>query len=235
MSAAWVALFVCFLPLQQIKAQNQPAKFQKLQPFNAIAVGGPIETRILLNQSEGIRFEGDKDAIATLVSEVKGTALIIRPEMSWTSWRHKYKDKKIVAYVSARRLNSITLSGDGQLFSDGLIAQESITITNSGSGNMRLKLDVQSATIVMSGSGKLELDGSAAQTRLTLSGSGILGKTSDFDTSNLKAIMSGSGKVYLTCNGNIDATISGSATIHNHGSADVSQKVILGTGGVIQQ
>lgn len=72
--------------------------------FNGVAAGGPIQVIVTIGASEGLKFEGDAEAIATLVAEIKGNILIIRPKTSWTSWSHKYENKKIIARVSAKTL-----------------------------------------------------------------------------------------------------------------------------------
>ena len=62
------------------------AKDIEVKNFTGIAAGGPLKVIVTLGNTEGIEFEGDEGAISTLIAEVKGNALIIRPEMSWTSW-----------------------------------------------------------------------------------------------------------------------------------------------------
>src|SRR3954465_2230021 len=86
-----------------------------VKDFRGLAAGGPIDVIVKMGSTESIRFEGDADAIATLVTEVKSGILIIRPQTSWTSWAKKYENKKITAYVTAKELNSLTMSGDGSI------------------------------------------------------------------------------------------------------------------------
>lgn len=201
--------------------------------FVSVAAGGPIQVIITLGTKEGVRFEGDADAISTLITEVKGNALIIRPKMSWTSWAHKYKGKKVVAYVDAKNISSLAMSGDGGITVKGTINQSALTTTLSGSGHITAEIDVKELTAVISGSGKLNITGEAEQANVNISGSGSLSKKNGLDVATLSARISGSGSVYVDSNGDISALILGSGSVYYKGDADVNEKT-LGSGRVIK-
>lgn len=207
-------------------------KETEVKNFNSVAAGGPLQVIVTLGNTEGIKFEGDEEAISTLVTEVKGSALIIRPKMSWTSWAHKYKDKKIVAYVNAKNISSLTMSGDGSITVKGTINNNSLTTTLSGSGAITAVVNVQDYTAVISGSGKLNITGEADEVSTTISGSGVLSKKGALKVGSLSATISGSGSAYVHTNGEISAFVSGSGKVYYTGNADVSEKKLLGSGGV---
>ncbi|RZA09561.1 MAG: DUF2807 domain-containing protein, partial [Moraxellaceae bacterium] len=129
--------------------------------FNGVAAGGPINVIVTLGNTEGLRFEGDADAISTLVTEVKGNILIIRPQNSWTSWERKYQNKKITAYVSAKTIKSLTMSGSGSISVTGKIKTAELATTLSGSGSISANAEVSSYSGVISGSGNLNISGNA--------------------------------------------------------------------------
>lgn len=207
-------------------------KDTEVKNFNSVAAGGPLEVIVTLGNTEGIRFEGDEEAISTLVTEVKGSALIIRPKMSWTSWAHKYKGKKITAYVNAKNISSLTMSGDGSISVKGTIDNNSLTTTLSGSGSISATVDVQEYTAVVSGSGKLNISGEAGETSATISGSGVLSKKGALKVNSLSAKISGSGSAYVHTNGEISVFVSGSGKVYYTGNADVSENKLFGSGGV---
>lgn len=200
--------------------------------FNAVAAGGPLQVIVTLGNKEGVRFEGDEEAISTLVTEVKGSALIIRPKMSWTSWAHKYKDKKIIAHVSAKTIKSLTMSGDGSITVKGTISENSLVTTLSGSGSITANVNVGELTGVVSGSGKLNISGEADEASATISGSGVLAKKGALKVGSLSAKISGSGSAYVHTNGEISALISGSGKVYYTGNADISERKFLGSGGI---
>ena len=200
--------------------------------FNAVAAGGPLQVIVTLGNKEGVKFEGDEEAISTLVTEVKGSALIIRPKMSWTSWAHKYKDKKIIAHVSAKTIKSLTMSGDGSITVKGTISENSLVTTLSGSGSTTANVNVGELTGVVSGSGKLNISGEADEASATISGSGVLAKKGALKVGSLSAKISGSGSAYVHTNGEISALISGSGKVYYTGNADISERKFLGSGGI---
>ena len=198
----------------------------EVKNFSAVAAGGPLQVIVTLGATEGIRFEGDEDAIASLVAEVKGNTLIIRPQMSWTSWSHKYKDKKITAHVNAKTIKALTMSGEGSLTVKGTINQNSLTTTVSGSGVINATIDVQDYTATVSGSGKLNIAGEAGKTSANISGSGSLSKKGALKVASLSARISGSGTAYVHTDGEISAFISGSGSVYYTGNAEISQTSI---------
>ena len=204
-----------------------------LKDFVSVAAGGPIQVIITIGAKEGVRFEGDADAISTLITEVKGNALIIRPRMSWTSWAHKYKGKKVVAYVNAKTISSLAMSGDGGITVKGTITQSALTTTLSGSGHITANIDVNEFTAVVSGSGKLNITGEAEKANVNISGSGSLSKKNGMTVGSLSARISGSGFIYVNSDGAVNAFIIGSGVVYYTGSAEISEK-IMGSGSVKQ-
>lgn len=191
--------------------------------FNGIVAGGPIHVIVSLGNSEGLRFEGDADAIATLVAEVKGNILIIRPQTSWMSWERKYSNKRITAYVNAKTLTSLTVSGSGSLTVNGKVNAAELTTALSGSGSLSATVDVNSLTAAISGSGSMRLLGSADNANIRLSGSGSFGGK-EFSTLNLSAAISGSGSISASVQKTLNAAISGSGSVNYSGNPQVNTK-----------
>jgi hypothetical protein len=210
------------------------SKFKKedrdVKDFNAITAGGPIQVIVTLGNTESLRFEGDAEAISTLITEVKGNVLIIRPQNSWTSWARKYQNKKIIAYVSAKKVKALVMSGDGSINVKGIIQGSSLATTLSGSGSISVSIDVDSFAGVVSGSGNLNISGKADRASVTISGSGNLAKKG-FAVGDLSTVISGSGSVNVEEASNINAVISGSGSVNYTGDATV-QKRVSGSGRV---
>lgn len=201
-----------------------------VKDFHGIASGGPIEVMVTIGNTEGIKFEGDADAIATLIAEVKSGILIIRPKNSWKSWAKTYENKKIVAHVNAKSISSLTISGDGSMKVKGVVTATALTTTLSGSGSLTANIDADQLTTVISGSGQLNLSGKTGKVNATLSGScNFDGKS--LSTENLSAKISGSGKITIQANNSIKATILGSGKILYSGNPTI-EKTLIGSGEV---
>ncbi|WP_443936609.1 head GIN domain-containing protein [Pedobacter sp. MW01-1-1] len=198
--------------------------------FKGVAAGGPIKVVITLGDTESCRFEGDAEAISTLITQVKSNILIIRPENSWTSWAKKYEGKKITAYITAKTITSLTMSGNGSMTVDGSVDVDDLSVTLSGSGNLWVNTHVNDFNGVLSGSGKLSINGKADNATIVLSGSAKFGG-SNFEVEKLSATLSGSGTVNIKASQHIKAFITGSANINYSGNAEVD-KTVLGSGSV---
>lgn len=201
--------------------------------FNGIIAGGPIEVIVKMGNTESLRFEGDKEAIATLVTEVKGDKLVIRPQTSWVSWAKKYENKKIVAYVSAKQLSSLTMSGDGSITVTGTLTAEEFATTLSGSGTIKANINADKITGVLSGSGTANISGKADVASITISGPGTFGSKA-LTVDQLSARMSGKGSINITTNGKIKALISGSGHVYYTGNPEI-EKTVLGSGDVVER
>ncbi|WP_412467214.1 head GIN domain-containing protein [Pedobacter sp. KLB.chiD] len=198
--------------------------------FNGVAVAGPINVIVTFGNSESCRLEGDAEALATIVTEVKSNILVIRPQTSITSWSRKYEGKKITAYVSAKELASLTVSGDGSLTVNGKISTGSLTTTLSGSGNIKATADVDNYSGVISGSGSINITGVADHSKVVISSSGTFAGKS-FTTKTLTSTISGSGKVNIAVSESIRAVISGSGSVNYSGNPTVD-KTVIGSGSV---
>lgn len=228
-SLSFIAAVAC-LNLQPILAHISPMvvgykakKQEEVKDYNGVAAGGPIDVVIQLGDSEGIRFEGDADAIASLVVEVKNNTLTIRPEISWTSWSKKYENKKITAYVRAKSLKNLAMGGSGKMTVNGTITGSSLNVALSGSGSITAKATVNTFSGVVSGSGSLNFTGSADDASIVISGSGSFAKK-EFSVGSLSTTISGSGSINVTASKEINAVISGSGTVNYSGDATVHQR-----------
>jgi len=202
----------------------------EVRDFKGVTVQGPIDVLVKMGNTESIHMEGDEEAIASLVIEVRSGILIIRPKASITSWAKKYENKKITAHVSAKTLTSLVVSGNSTLQVNGTVEATSLATTLSGSGKITATVNTGTLTSVISGSGFLDIKGTADKADVTMSGAGrFSGKSLKVDV--LNARMSGAGQVNIHADESIDALISGSGQVNYSGNASVKKRV-LGSGGV---
>jgi hypothetical protein len=141
-----------------------------ISSFKGIAAGGPLDVRVTLGNTESIRFEGDRDAIAELVTEVLEGILTIRPKTKWSDWSRRYRKPEITVYINAKRLFSLTMSGSGNLEVTNTVNASELVATLSGSGSIKARANIKSLTGVLSGSGNINLSGKSDNANLTISG-----------------------------------------------------------------
>lgn len=198
--------------------------------FKGVAAGGPVNIKITMGSTESIRFEGNKDAIAELVTEVNSGILTIRPKTKWNDWSRRYSRPDITVYITAKKISSLTMSGSGSMEVINPINGSELVATLSGSGSIKAAASVKTFTGVLSGSGNITLAGKSDDSNLTISGSGSF-RGKSFSVNKAEIQISGSADVYIKASKEIDAVISGSGNVVYSGDASV-KKTIIGSGNV---
>jgi len=213
---------------EPITVQTQEERL--LGSFKGVAISGPVKAFVKIGNEEKVRLEGDSEAVAQLITEIKDGILIIRPKSKWKDWNRKFHNSRVTAYITAKSLSSLTMSGSGSLEVQEPVNSPSLVTTLSGSGKMKVLANVNSLTAVISGSGNIEINGKANDAKITIAGSGnFKGNALTVEVAATK--ISGSGSIYVKANKKIDAVTSGSGTVYYSGNPTIEKRVV-GSGGV---
>ena len=145
---------------------------RQLGSFKGVAISGAVKAFVKMGNEEKVRLEGDQEAIAQLITEIKDGILIIRPKTKWKDWNRKFDDSRVTAYVTAKKLGSLIMSGSGSIEVQGSINNPSLATTLSGSGDIKVPANVNTLTAIISGSGNIEMEGKANQAKIIINGSG---------------------------------------------------------------
>ena len=118
--------------------------------------------------------------------------------------------------IQATGAMDVDVSGSGNIELKGKC--QSLDSNVSGSGSIKLALTVaENAGLSLSGSGKVQASGSARKVRIAISGSGrVMGE--NFETTVCDVRISGSGDVSIAVKDELDATLSGSGSVHYRGN-----------------
>lgn len=202
-----------------------------LSGFHAISSSASFDVYITQGASESVKVEAPSDVIDKVITEVKRGELIIRTKNSGFSWGSIFNNKKVIIYVSLREINSLSLSGSGDVFfKDGLHADH-FNLRGSGSADITGKINARDLDVMMSGSGDTKLSGNAGISTVNCNGSG------DYAASSLVTLattvhLNGSGDAKVNATQKIDASLNGSGDIsytggakqvstHKNGSGDI--------------
>jgi hypothetical protein len=193
---------------------------RQVSGFSGITIAGRYNVYITMGNTESLRLEGDADAIDEIETKVESGVLKIRnkKQMNTRSWNNT---GKVNIYIQAKSLNSIVLSGSGNVEVDGKLKSANLNNTISGSGSIELNIDVENYNAVISGSGEISAKGNAKNARITIAGSGDF-DGQNFKTSNANVKVSGSGDISIIADKQLDAVVSGSGDIRYTGSAKVN-------------
>lgn len=159
---------------------------------------------------------------------------------------------KYLIYTNSTSLRNARLSGSGSLSIDSGIETDKLSLSISGSGNVKAEnikcselessvsgsgaLQIGALTAdrfraSVSGSGKINASGSVRESDTRVSGSGSV-NLSDLTSSKAKSNISGSGKVNLMVNDSLEARVTGSGNVYYKGNPAHKQISVSGSGKV---
>jgi len=206
-------------PHPTVKVSASEIVDRHLSGFNAVNVAGPFDVDIIQGATESVKVEAPADVMERILTEVNGGVLKIynkHDNWNWGDfWGHH---KKILVHVTVKDINSINISGSGDVsFREGITAN-SLKLRISGSGDMTGKLNAKTLESSITGSGDMKLSGSAESSTISVVGSG------DFTARNLLTVssavrVSGSGDAEVNASDKVDAAVNGSGDVRYTGAA----------------
>jgi len=201
-----------------------------LSGFHAVDVSGSFDVYITQGSTESVKVEAPSDVIKNILTEVKGGTLNISTK-SHFNWHSMFNNKKMVVYVTIKDVNSIALTGSGDVyFKDGINANN-LRLQLTGSGDLFGKINVKGLESNVTGSGDIKISGHADDQKANVTGSGDY-SARGLSTVNTIASVGGSGDASVNVSGNLKASVTGSGDIHYTGSPKYVSKSKSGSGDI---
>ena len=201
-----------------LKAQiNDPhAELRTISSFHAIQVSSSFNVYLSQGETEALAVSAADDKFRDRIrSEVKDGVLKIWFDngtgMNWNSG-----NKKLKAYISVKTLDKLTASGACDIYTDGTLKLESLTMIQSGASDFKGKLEVERLTVDLSGASDMLVSGKV--TRLDVEASGASDfKGFDLVTETCNAKASGASDIKITVNKELTAEVSGASDVRYKG------------------
>jgi len=203
----------------------QKKETRKVGDFNFISMSISGDLTIRQGSKNEVILEGDEDDLENIETYVSGDKLKIRSQNN--SWFNNIG--KIKIYITIKDFNGISVSGSGDVVSEGVLKGGNVELHVSGSGDIDLNLQATDTDISISGSGSISLQGKGKTGALSISGSGKL-DAQDYVLETITIKISGSGGAYIYATKEIDSRISGSGTIRYKGEPDKLSNRSSGSG-----
>lgn len=139
--------------------------------FNTIAVSSGIDLYLTQSNTEQIVLKGSKDLVDKVeVSKSDNGVLTFKiKKSSWGSWSWG-KESYVKAYVSFKTLKALLASGGSDVYCEGHLNLNELTVKSSGGSDLRLDLIVNNLNVASSGGSDVYLKGKAAKFSLQASG-----------------------------------------------------------------
>ena len=198
--------------------------------YDQIAVAGWFDVELVEGTEGQLKIRGEENLLEYIKTEVKDDKLVIKVKnginLKPSNWS---KDGGIHVTVPVEEVESVTLSGSGDVVSNMTLKANKFSTAVSGSGDVSLNIEAETVEASLSGSGDINLSGQAGSFEVRVSGSGDI-KAFELNANNVEATISGSADVQVTANEMLVARVSGSGDIRYRGNPKKIDSKASGSG-----
>ncbi len=198
--------------------------------YDAVAVAGWFDVDIVNGREGELSLQGEENLLEYIITEVKNGKLTIKVKKGYNLQSSTWK-RGILVTVPVEEINSVALSGSGDIIGKDVLRADDFSASMSGSGDINLSVEADYLKTVISGSGDIELSGKARDFDVTVSGSGDV-DAFDLEADHVKANVSGSANIKVTANQSLTARVSGSGDILYKGDPDKVDSKASGSGDI---
>ena len=198
--------------------------------YEAIAVAGWFDVNIVSGREGEISLKGEENLLEYIKTEVKNGKLTIKVKKGYNLQSSNWKNG-IQVSVPVESVNSVALSGSGDIVGKDVLRADEFNAVISGSGDINLSVEADILKAVIAGSGDIVLNGKARDFKVTVSGSGDV-EAFDLSADHVKANVSGSANIKVTANESIIARVSGSGDILYKGDPEKVDSKASGSGDI---
>lgn len=186
--------------------------------------------KVVLTQGdfESVTVSGSDNLVMLVETNVRDGILYIESKVDF--YVTSFTEENMLTYtVTARAIDSLTISGVGDLEMESLTTP-SLDVTVSGGGYIRIdQLVTDDLTIVLSGTGTVELAGEARQANIDMPGLGDVNMP-DLEIHTANVILSGMGGATLWVTAQLTGEISGAGSVSYYGSPHQTEVKTPGLG-----
>ncbi|WP_281540698.1 head GIN domain-containing protein [Maribacter aestuarii] len=198
--------------------------------YDAVSVSGWFDVDLVDGQEGELTLEGESNLLEYIKTEVKDGKLVIKTEKG-VNLKPSNWNSGIRITVPVESINSVALSGSGDIVGKTTIKTDRLSTAMSGSGDITLDVNANSVEASMSGSGDITFSGRTKDFEATISGSGDI-KAFDMEADNVDATVSGSADIKVTANKMLKARVSGSGDITYKGNPEKLDTKTSGSGDI---
>ncbi len=192
-------------------------------PFTAVRLEGSLDATVKVGGTQSVAVTIDQNLQKLVTMEVQGGTLVVSTrDASW--------DGKGLVELTVPTLRGFTIEGSADVTIEG--GQGDLKLEIEGSGDLRWSGTAGSLDGSISGSGDLRLTGTAERASLSVAGSGDI-QAGGLTVKGASVAVAGSGDVELTLDGgSLSVSIAGSGDVVWHGTAQVEQASVSGSGSI---
>jgi len=194
----------------------QEAQNRNVGAFTGVKVAEGIDVYLKKGDKESVRVEVYGTKAENVITEVSGSYLKVH--MRDDNNRGNVNVKVYVTYV---KIDKLSASSAGSIFSEGTIDANSLEISSSSAANIEIAVNAGDVEISSSSAGEVEVKGKAKSLRVDASSAGEI-DAYDLEAQKVNAQASSAGSVKINVTVDLDAHASSGGSIRFRGNPDRS-------------
>ncbi|TXE05919.1 head GIN domain-containing protein [Algoriphagus aquimarinus] len=230
MNFSKISAFVLLLFLMGTTVQAQ-TEIRTPGKFTGINSEGSWDVIITLGEKDEVKLVSKGFDLDEVITEIENGSLTIELDDSDDDDHANF-----TAYVTVRNLESLGLSGSGNMIIRSDISAREFSIGQAGSGTIEMAmLTTGDLNVGMAGSGNVLIScGTASDVNIGQVGSGDF-KASALKGKDVKVGKTGSGDTYIGVEGELTVGSLGSGSVYYNGDPTDINKGSLGSGKVVRK
>ena len=207
-SAVLMLLLFSLCVMAQDGSKNVTTQTRNVATFDGLNVSGIFKVIFTQGEPQSVKIETDDNLMDKVVTEVHNGVLEIS-----TKGNHINNPTRMVAYITAKTLTSLKMSGVSKLTATNKLVAPKLKIDLSGASNVTLSANISNVNCNLSGTAKFDIEGSGDQLTADLSGTAKL-TASKFEIKDAKVDASGVGSASINATKSVSLDASGVSKIN---------------------
>ena len=197
--------------------------------YDIVHLKGSWDVKLVKGREGELKITGESNLLEYITTEVEGNKLSIHSRDGYSL--HTSFNKGILVTVPFNDLESIHLSGSGDIITADTVRSEDLEVVVSGSGDVTITLESVNLKGKVTGSGDIILRGKTTNFECGVTGSGDI-KAYDVQAKNVEASVTGSGDIEVTALEAIRGRVTGSGDIDYKGNPGKKDTKVVGSGAI---
>ena len=203
---------------------NVVSEPRQVAEFDRIHLKGAGKVFLTRGENPSIVIKTDDNILPVIKTEVTDRKLVISHK------NYNPKPTTLNYFITVNDLKGIAVSGSADITSDSKLVSDNFSADISGSGDVRLELEVGRLESDISGSGTMRFSGKTDSLAASITGAGNF-RALDMQARNVSLKITGSGNCEVNASETLDVKITGSGDVKYKGSPQISKKV-TGSGNI---
>lgn len=229
-----VFVFIKLFNREAIYGNGNSIHIKRLtENYVAIGLSGPFNVELVDGIEGSLTLKGEENLLQHVTTKVKKGKLYLDTEKRY-NLKPSTEANRIEVTVPIKQINSLTISGSGDIVSKKTLQTQDLVTKIFGSGNITSDIEVETLSAVTNGSGYLNFSGKTKRFEASTRGSGkVRAYALEADAVGLN--VSGSGTLMVKVKKKLKAIVSGSGSIHYQGNPEKIDIETSGSGKVFKE